>query len=236
MGFMTDFKIDIVFVIDSTESMAPIKQQVQQFVLSFGDQICKGFEKVWRPINQLRVKVIDFADFATEGYDAIRSTDFFTLPDEMEYFEKAIKDIGFDRRDGKGAENGLEALYYAIKSDWVKFAKGEYGRQVIVLITDALPLHLQERAGCEGYFEDDYPSNVEELSQVWHADAQFPLSRLVPDEKRLVLFAPEGADEAEHSWTNVIGWEYSTYFDVNAKVGLENVDLDAIIAEIVRGW
>ncbi len=228
------YKMDIVFVIDATGSMTPIMQQAKENALTLGDKICEGMKNAGKPVDELRLKVIDFADFASEGDEAIRSTDFYTMPAEKEKFEKAINEINIDRRGGDIPENALEALYAAMNSDWVKIGAGENGRHVIVLITDAVPLNLRERDGCVGYQSDEYPSDIEELSQIWNADAQSSTTRLSPSKKRLVLYAPAGTDAAGHTWDTVRSWEWTTSTEVDAAAGLEGIDMNAIIAEIVR--
>ncbi len=228
------YKMDIVFVIDATGSMTPIMNQVRANALTLGDKICEGMKASGKPVDELRMRVIDFADYASEGDEAIRLTDFFNMPADKEKFENAINAIDIDRRGGDVPENGLEALFVAMNSDWVKIGAGENGRHVIVLITDAVPLNLQDRAGCVDYPADEYPSNIEELSEIWNADAQSAITKLSPSKKRLVLYAPAGTDAAGHTWDTVRSWEWTTSTEVDASTGLEGIDMSAIIAEIVR--
>lgn len=199
-----DYKVDIVFVIDATGSMGPIMEQVKMQALSLGDKITSLLAENNRPVEQLRMRIIDFADFAYEGDDAIHQTDFFPMPGGRADFEKAVRDIEYERRGGDIPENALEALFIAMSSEWTPIARDEKGRHIIVLMTDALPLHLRERAGLAGYVAEDYPADVAALQAIWDANDQDATTDLSPRNKRLILFVPEGTDAAGHSWDNRI--------------------------------
>ncbi len=228
------YKMDIVFVIDATGSMTPIMNEVKANALSLGDKITEALKAANKNVDELRLRVIDFADFASEGEDAIRLSDFYTMPEQKAEFEARINNIDIDMRGGDIPENALEALYAAINSDWVKIGAGEKGRHIIVLMTDAVPLNLQERAGCVGYHADEYPSNIEELTEIWSADSQSSITKLSPTNKRLIIFAPTGSDKAGHTWDDVTSWEWVTGATVDPAKGLAELDLSVIIAEIVR--
>lgn len=230
-----DYKIDIAFVIDATGSMGPIMASVKASALSLGDQIVKALSDAKKPVEQLRMRVIDFADYATEADDAIHQTDFYTMPADKQKFTDAINNIQYDRRGGDIPENALEALFIAMNSDWVPLAKGEKGRHIIIMMTDAYPLKLHERDGSMGYVADDFPSNVQELQNIWDAagsqDATTSLSR---KNRRLILFVPDGDDGAGHGWGDVLGWDYAATKIVDPAKGLDGIDMSYIITEIVR--
>ena len=79
MGLQSSgYKIDIVFVIDATGSMTPIMDQVRQKALTLHEDITAGLKAANKPVSELRLRVIDFADYASEGEDAIHQTAFFT--------------------------------------------------------------------------------------------------------------------------------------------------------------
>lgn len=230
------YKLDIVFVIDATGSMGPIMNQVKAQALSLGDKINSALGAAGKPVDSMRMRVVDFGDYATEGDDAIRQTDFFTIPADKQKFEDHVNALDYDGRGGDIPENALEALFVAMSSDWVKIntAAGEKGRHIIVLMTDAYPLNLQERKGCYGYPEDDFPADIAEMEGIWSASAQDTTLSLSPASKRLILFVPEGADAAGHSWDSVSAWENTTTTAVDPMNGLGEFDVDAIISEIVR--
>lgn len=232
-GLQGSYKVDIAFVIDATGSMGPIMGEVKDRALTLGDEIKAKMAAENKYIGALRIRVIDFADFASEGPDAIHASEFYNMPEEQPQFENQIKGIQFLDRGGDDPENALEALWAAMKSDWVDLP-GK-GRHIIVLITDALPLNLGERNGCFGYAAEDYPANIQEMEEIWLETATQGggHTRLSPRNKRLLLFAPQGSD-GTHSWDTVSGWEQVIYKEVKPGCGLGDMNLDAVIAEIVR--
>ena len=184
-----------------------------------------------KDVETLRVKVIAFRDY---GYDAdpMEESPFFTLPDDNEAFREFVGSIEA-KGGGDIPENGLEALFIAMNSDWTRFGS-DNGRHIIVVMSDASPLNLQERDGCAGYQSDLYPKDIAEMEQIWHEDdAQNAVTKLHPRKKRLVLFVPDGTI-AGHSWDQLKGWENTTSTPVDAAKGLEDINYDIIIKEIVR--
>lgn len=234
-GFQGGYKVDIAFVIDATGSMEPIMTEVKERALTLGDEIKEKMEQSGRHVGALRMRVIDFADFASESIEAIRTSEFFTMPGEQPQFESQIRGIQYADRGGDIPENALEALWVAMKSDWVDLPGLTPGRHIIVLITDAPPLNLGERNGCMGYVADDYPENIMEMEEIWKENSAQGggHTKLNPKKKRLLLFAPEGTI-AGHSWDAVSGWENTTFTAVDSANGLKDMPLDGVIAEIVR--
>ena len=228
------YKIDIVFVIDATGSMTPIMNQIKANALTLGDRICDKMQAANKPVDELRLRVIDFGDFASDGDGAIRLSDFYKMPEEKAAFEKRVNDIDIEIRGGDIPKNGLEALFAAINSDWVKIGAGEKGRHIIVLMTDSVPLNLQERAGCVGYNADEFPSNIEEMSAIWSEDAQSTTIKLSPSKKRLIVYAPAGKDAQGHTWDDVTSWEWVTGAAVDPVNGFEDINLDLIITEMTQ--
>ena len=240
---LSSYNIDICFVIDATGSMSPIIDEVKSRVLSLHQEIINGMQSAHKPINKLRVKVVDYADFATEGDDAIHQTAFFDLPEETDKLEAAVRGISLETAPGSGMgkggdapENGLEALFIAMNSDWTPLSSTQKGRHVIVVLTDAPPLNLQERDGCIGYEASEYPGDVKELEALWAEEESSQGSKMLKISKaykRLVLFTPDGVIDGR-SWGEVEQWENTTHTAVSAADGLKGVNLDDIIAEIVR--
>lgn len=229
------YKMDVCFVIDATGSMDPIMSEVKARALSLGDELLAKMADAGKPVDELRMRVIDYADYASEGEDALHLTDFFKIPDDKQKFEDAIKGIEYENRGGDIPENALEALYAAMMSDWVKInaAAGEKGRHIIVVMTDAQPLNLGERKGCIGYPED-LPETLADLEEMWSPSGQSSMTKLNNSAKRLLLFVPQGKDSAGHDWEEVAGWEQTTRKIVSAAEGLKDANLDSIIAEVVK--
>ena len=160
-----------------------------------------------------------FRDYHDDGDQAMVESPFFELPTDTADFEKFLADISANG-GGDGPENGLEALYYAMKSDFTTAAKD---RQVIVLFTDAEALDLKQRAS-----EAGYPSDMVDeagLIEMWACMAQDPGFKLRERNKRLVMFAPDGTKyKALKAKLN-----RSVFEPVNMADGLADIDFKEII-------
>ncbi len=200
------YKLDITFVIDTTGSMTSHMEQVREKVLSFGDYIVKEMADANYLVSQLRVRLIDFADFATEGEDALHSTEFFTLPDEKDKLRDAVNGIDIKNHVIRLFGNGLEALFIAMESDWTSFG-ADIGHHIIVVISNTLPFELHEKDGCAGYISILFPRDIEEMEELWsEEDAQNAITKLNPKRKMLFLFVPDGTI-AGRTWDQIKGWE-----------------------------
>ena len=230
---LKQYKIDIVLVIDATGSMGPFMGQVKEGILAVPGEIKEALEKENKHVEQMRIKVIDFGDYGYDGSDAIHQTEFFDAETDGEKIVNAINGIEYIGRGGDAPENGLEALYEAMASDWAEPKPN--GRHIIVLVTDAPPLNLGERAECVGYDKDRYPESVEDLGEIWNpSDMQGGDTglKLSPLKARLVLFAPQGVI-AGHTWDDVTKWERVVSKPVDAASGVK-IEMGELVAEIVH--
>ena len=227
------YYIDIVFVIDTTESMALKKEQVKKLVLSFDGVLKSEMQEHGMPMERLRTRVIEFGDYASSGLNTVRSTDFFVMNNDRQKFEDAVNGIKFNIPCGS-ASNALEALYTAMGSDWSAVENPNKGRHIIVLISDKYPLHLHERADCIGYPEDIF-ANLEEMENEWSVwkldESKFKLS---PHKKRLIMFVPDGQDTAKHTWENVMNWVHTVTWVLSPENGLPDTPTIDILNEIIR--
>ena len=211
--------IDVVFCIDGTGSMAPCIESVKSNARRFHLEFVSAMTDLGSEIDSMRVKVIVFRDYHDDGDQAMVESPFFELPTDTADFEKFLAEISANG-GGDGPENGLEALCYAMKSD---FTTGSKDRQVIVLFTDADALELKERADEEGYPAD----MVDEagLVEMWACTAQDAGFKLRERNKRLVMFAPDGTKYKElKSQLN-----RSVFEPVNMADGLGDIDFKDII-------
>ena len=71
--------VDIVFCIDTTGSMSPIIRSVKKYAVDFYDKVHFEMELQGKQVDLLRVKVISFRDFACDGEEALKQSDFFVL-------------------------------------------------------------------------------------------------------------------------------------------------------------
>lgn len=215
----TKRNIDVVFCIDGTGSMAPCIESVKANARRFHVEFVKAMTDLGSDIDSMRVKVIVFRDYKDDGEQAMVESPFFELPTDTADFEKFLADVSANG-GGDADENGLEALYYAMKSD---FTTGAKDRQVIVLFTDADALELRARSG-----ESGYPSDMVDeagLIAMWTCVAQDSSFKLRERSKRLVMFAPDGTKY------KVLKTKFnrSVFEPVNMSDGLGDIDFNDII-------
>ncbi|MDR3217005.1 MAG: VWA domain-containing protein [Clostridiaceae bacterium] len=211
--------IDVVFCIDGTGSMAPciesVKNNAKRFYLDFSEEMTRQNSD----IDSMRVKVIVFRDYGFDGDDSMQISNWFELPVDDSEFANYLTGVTANG-GGDAPENGLEALYFAIKQD---FLTGSNDRQVIVLFTDTDYLELGERKGKGSYPEDMV--NGEGLQDMWFCRSQDPDSKLRDRNKRLVLFAPSGT-KYENLKANL---NRSVFEPVAMEKGLRDINFDGII-------
>lgn len=227
-----DYHVDVVFVIDATGGMAPNVPFVQSFVHRFFSFLQKEMKEAGKPITGLRARIVDFADYAFEDEDTIHQTRFFNFPDEIHHFQEAFRQIKYENRGGDEPENGLEALYYAMNSDWYQCAPGERGRHIVVLISDAYPLRLRERDVCFGYPAEEIPQDFSVLEEMWDNPQEARL-KLTKRYKRLVLIVPEGRDGEGRSWEDVMDWPDTVMADFKFLINMSDDMLYTIVREMI---
>ncbi len=209
---MDAYTVDMVFCIDATGSMEAtgagqkkIINMVKEGAISFYDDLTRIMESKDKHIRQLRIRIVAFRDYLADGDQAMLVTDFFMLPQQTEEFVACINSINAGG-GGDIPEDGLEALAYAIRSDWAQ--EGIKKRQVIVVWTDAPTHPLQFGARARNY-PAGMPRDLSELTDWW--------SEYMDDNyKRLVLFAPD-----EQHWSDISeNWSNVVHFPSKAGNGL----------------
>ncbi len=215
----TKRNIDLVFCIDGTGSMVPCIESVKSNARRFHKEFVKEMTNLGSEIDSMRIKVIVFRDYHDDGDQAMVESPFFELPTDAADFEKFLADISANG-GGDGPENGLEAMYYAMKAD---FTTGAKDRQVIVLFSDADALDLKQRASEAGYPDDMVDESG--FIEMWACTAQDSSLKLRERNKRLVMFAPDGTKyKALKSKLN-----RSVFEPVNMSDGLGDIDFKEII-------
>ena len=237
-NYKLSYNVDLVFCIDCTETMDNILNIVKQRALSFYDDVQKTMHEKGKEIDQLRVRLVAFRDYlayAEELKIKVRTnepmlvSDFFVLPNDAHKLEisvNSLQPIG----GGDDDEDGLEALAYAIRSDWT--TKGSKDRHIIVLWTDAAPHKLgfgKDAPSWASRYPKGMAADLDELTQ-WWGDKYDP--GFMPEQaaKRLILFAPNkgGWATIAQNWDNVI------HFPSNAGDGLKDVDYQTILSCIAQ--
>ncbi len=221
-NYKLTYTVDMVFVIDVTGSMNNIIDIVKNNALNFYNDVYTGMSQKGKTIDKLRVRVVAFRDYVADGNEAMSMTNFFTLPDQAGDFEKCVRSL-VAKGGGDDPEDGLEALAYAIKSDWSN--EGLKKRQVIVVWSDASTHELGYGSSVSCY-PNGMAKNMGELT-TWWGDRQNP-GFINQSAKRLLLFTPDepGWSYISNNWDNVI------HFPSEAGEGLSNVDYSQILDAI----
>jgi von Willebrand factor type A domain len=214
------YAVDIVFCIDVTGSMTPIIDQVKSNALRFYDDVQSNLTAKGKNVDQLRVRVIAFRDFAADGAAALDESPFFTLPDERADFSEFVNGLVAEG-GGDAPESGLEAVALAIDSPWT--TTGDRRRQVIVVWTDQ-PTQTLDPSVLPPDIASRVPADFSALTDAWE-DEQ---GRMGSSSKRLILFAPDGP-----GWSDISGvWENVVHHPSQAGGGLSEVDYGTIIDSI----
>ena len=218
-NYKLTYNVDMVFCIDCTGSMDNIIEIVKNNAIRFYGDVTNVMEQKNKRINQLRVRVIAFRDYKADGKDAMMVTDFFTLPRDAELFEQCVRSLEADG-GGDDPEDGLEALAYAIKSNWD--TEGQKKRQVIVVWTDA-ETHPIGYGSSSNFYPQGMAKSMQELSEWWGGAGQEGF--VENNSKRLLLFAPDQPDwnVISRNWNNVL------HFPSEAGNGLKELDYEEII-------
>ena len=204
--------------------MSGLINKVKNNASTFHRDLYGIMEKKGKNIDQLRVRLIVFRDYYADGAEnAMLATDFYTLPEQTGEFQSAL-DIIEAKGGGDDPEDGLEALAYAMKSDWTR--EGQKRRQIIIVWSDDGVHPLGEGPKVR---MDDYPSNMprcfDKLTNMWDNDQIMNFSA-----KRLILFTPD-----INGWSDISSnWDQVIQFPSEAGNGLDEINYEAILNEITN--
>lgn len=216
-NYSLKYDVDIVMCIDATGSMTGILDTVKKNALNFYGDVRKAMQEKGKQVNTMRIKVIAFRDYLADGNKAMLATDFYTMPEEQAEFNDLVRSINAEG-GGDDPEDGLEALAYAIKSDW-RTSGGNKRRHIIVVWTDASTHELGF-----GKAAPLYPSKMattfDQLTNWWEG--------MDSNSKRLLIYAPE-----EQYWTNIAdNWTQTIHYPSQAGNGLKEFEYQEILDAI----
>jgi hypothetical protein len=217
------YAVDLVLCIDGTGSMGPIIDDVKRSALSFHDDLTRVLDAKHKRVDSLRIRVVTFRDFYVDGAASLEPSGFFTLPDEREAFAAFVSAIAPDG-GGDEPESGLEALGYAMLSDWAKTATRH--RHVVVMWTDAGAHPLEGVGGKRpSGIPNGVPKTFDEITDMWEGGEVMNDSA-----KRLILYAPDAFPWSDigTNWSNVI------HHTSKAGKGLSDVDFNSILDQIAQ--
>lgn len=221
------YEVDLVFCIDATMSMDPILDKVKNNALNFYQDFQNIMGNKGKKVSQLRIRIVAFRDYYYDREKAMLVTDFFKLPDMAENFEACVKSIIPDG-GGDDPEDGLEALAYAMKSNWSNGSAKK--RHVIVVWSDDGTHDLGFGKRVANY-PKGMPNDFNELTEWWGSKRNPGL--MDENAKRLLIFAPDkpGWSIIRDNWNNVIH-----AITDDSDIGLSEVEytevLDAICNSI----
>ena len=214
------YAVDIVFCVDVTGSMTPIIDQVKSNALRFYDDVQTNLTAKGKTVDELRVRVIAFRDFAADGAAALDESPFYLLPDDQGEFSRFVNGL-IAEGGGDAPESGLEAVALAINSPWT--TSGDRRRQVIVVWTDQ-PAQPLDPSVLPSELSSRVPPDFSALTDLWENE-QGPMGSSA---KRLILFAPDGP-----GWSDISAvWENVVHHPSQAGGGLSDVDYGTIIDSI----
>ena len=205
-NYKIKYDIDLVLVIDATGSMKDLIDMVKENALRFHTDLCNIMESKKKSINNLRIKLIAFRDYMDDGASAMMLTDFFNFPEDADNFRNAVNSIEADG-GGDEPEDGLEALGFAIRSDWCNNS-GTKKRHVIVVWSDASTHELGYGRQSE-YYNQEMAKDFDELTRWWGVSGtqgQGSSGYMDNKAKRLLLYTPDvpGWNKISANWDNVL--------------------------------
>ena len=231
------YETEIVFVIDSTGSMNRFTRMLRYYEKDFYRMISESLEKEGILIDDLRVKVINFKDFAYDGDEAIRQSRFFNLPEEKKEFFEWVPDRTFG--GGDEPESALEAIAVAMRSDWTTEKIPDIKRRHVILVfTDASAAPLKDasrpgRSKCSRIenpaYPENMPNNLEELEEMWNGTSN--TLKGMPDRKakRIGIFAPD-----VWPWNTIAEWDQCFWNPCRGGCGLSDVSIYDVVNIIVQ--
>ena len=221
-NYSIKYNIDIVMCIDATGSMGRLINTVKKNALSFHSDLVSTLENSSKHVDHLRVRVIAFRDYVADKMDAMLVSSFFELPNQSSEFEQLVNSIE-PFGGGDDDEDGLEALAYAIKSDWT--TAGTKKRHIIIVWSDDGTHQLGF-----GSSEPNYPKKMakdfDTLTE-WWGDSDQP-GLMDNSAKRLIIYAPD-----KNYWSTISDtWEQVLHFPSSAGTGLKDLEYEEILNAI----
>jgi len=228
------FPIDVVFVVDATESMSSLLERVKIRVLTLDAALKEELERSKRVLDSLRVRLIVFRDLYDDPLSAFEVTNFFDLPTQRSEFENAVSRIAAYGGDDL-VESGLEALFLAMRSAWRNEPQDLKRRHIIMLFTDQ-DAHDFGASIPTKYAQPPHPRTIADLKKLWGPPIRGGLMN--ERAKRLVLFAPDSITSndgivASTLWAEMKEeWE-SVWMETRTGKGLLDLTWDVVVKTLV---
>lgn len=186
--------VDFVFCISSAVTMDWHMKKIKGCIWDFMNYTVNNLGS---DLIHVRAKTISFRDYgwARSEEDAMERTVFFNLPNDLTDFADSLS-IEL-KNGGDDEENGLEALYYAMKSKFK--ADGNGDRQFIILFSATEALKLGERRESHNYPKD--MTDSQGLLDIWNGGGMY--NTLNQQNKRLIIVSPSYDDPETAIYENL---------------------------------
>lgn len=226
VNYKVSYGVDLVFCIDATASMSHVLNTIKDNAMHFFEDLTKEMSAKRKSVPNVRVRVVAFRDFLADGDGAIVCSEFFRLPDEAASLRDFLGGIAAEG-GGDTPEDGLEALAFAMKSDWSAAQKGQ--RHIIVVWSDEGTHELGYGKEAEGY-PAGMARSFDELTEWWGWGNKLEPGIMDESSKRLILFAPDkpGWSTVRDTWNKVI------HYRVAAGAGLKELDYGTILNALTQ--
>lgn len=227
------FPIDVVFVVDATESMSGLVEMVKFRILSLDSDIAERLKLSNRILESLRVRLIVFRDLYDDPETAFEVTGFHDFPAQKAKFADEVMNIEA-KLGGDNPESGLEALFLAIRSGWRNEPQDLKRRHIIMLFTDQDAHELGAKIPTD-LAQLPHPRSLSDLKKLW---APHRLNGFMNERaRRLVLFAPNQLKgdsgltptvwaQISQEWENVL-------MSVGEREGLRDVMWNEVVDKLV---
>lgn len=191
------FYYDAVFCVDKSINMDNQIDFISGFVNSFYEMAKSEIQNSITQVEKFRIKLITYGDFNTED-NAVTDYGFFSMPEQSEELYSVFMQLfGNSSSKQEGYTSGLEALSYAIDSEWTDMSD-KMGRQAVVVFSLNKPTNIEETRNLDSY-PSHLPKNLLELKQKWEN------GKMSKDKKMLTLFCNLEKDKS--SWYPLERWD-----------------------------
>lgn len=200
----TPVNLDLVFCIDASARMGRQLEEIKRVALDYPKAIAQNLLNLDREPKRFRLKIVVFRDYLADGENAMLLTDFFEYPEEKDEFTEVLNGIQAFGGTAEGG-NALEALAYAMASDWQPIQPYHHFRhQTIILWTNA-DAHEIGHGKTSPYYDSSLPRDFDELTEWWGDDCT-EASRMNNGCKLLLLYVPSTSSWNKFGsiWDNVI--------------------------------
>jgi hypothetical protein len=174
------YNIDIAFCVDVTGSMSPVIDLVKERVVDFADDLAHRLRAKDKVASQIRARVIAFRERSDDS-NSLEKSHFYTLfpAEQTSEFSNLVSGLTAAAGDDNEPSSGLEALAFAMGSDWVQ--DGDRRRHIIVMFANSSPAAR--------------PEMLATLQHMWESGEGTSIGQQA---KRLVLLAPD-----VHPWSHL---------------------------------